>query len=200
MGTGFTSGAMSPFFTGPSPSYAREKRSSGLATNPRSSIRSRRSRFTPRARCAGQGTRGSRKASAGRSCGRAKPASGASSQTESPRPRALPGSCRSSSAPGSGTKRPAAVAPPPRSIERDTSPIDSRLDLLTRRAAAKAAQAAPAQEIVPIIPTQAVVRNQSDDAVPTLLPSTDTPAAPTARTTQPQPKRDRMVQLAGRPG
>jgi hypothetical protein len=85
----------------------------------------------------------------------------------------------------------------------DTSPIDSRLEILTRRAAAKAAQTAAPRSIGPIIPTQAVVRNQSDDAVPTLLSSGDTQGeavSTTTRATDRQAKRDRMVQLAGGSG
>ena len=49
--TGFTSGAMSSVLHGSDRSYARGKRSYGSATNRRSSIRSRGSRFTPRAWC-----------------------------------------------------------------------------------------------------------------------------------------------------
>jgi hypothetical protein len=100
-------------------------------------------------------------------------------------------------------KKPAIAAPSARASDRDASPIDARLEILTKRAAARAAQAAPPRATVPVIPTQAVVRNQSDDAVPTLLSSGETqsqPDAATARTTQRPAKRDSMVQRAGGSG
>ncbi len=97
-------------------------------------------------------------------------------------------------------KKAVSAVPSRRENTKDPSPIDSRLEILTRRAAAKSAQPAPSREITTVVPTQAVVRNQSDDLVPSLLSSGETYAesdTATARPKQRQPKHDSMVQLAG---
>ncbi len=83
-----------------------------------------------------------------------------------------------------------------REPSRDTSPIDARFEMLK----ARSARAAAKSEIKPVIPTQAIIRNQSTDA---LEPAPSSGAAPdtTANLNSPQPtgqpKRDTMVKRAG---
>ena len=79
-----------------------------------------------------------------------------------------------------------------REPSRDTSPIDARFEMLK----ASSARAAAKSEIKPVIPTQAIIRNQSTD---TLEPAPSSGAAgdTTANLNSPQPagqpKRDTMV-------
>jgi hypothetical protein len=101
-------------------------------------------------------------------------------------------------------KKPARPASVRREKDHESSSIDSHLEALTQRGVTrKAGSSAATRQAVPIIPTQAIVRNQSDDPVPTLLPSPDVkPGRPatTAQSSQPVPKRDAMVQRAGASG
>jgi len=83
---------------------------------------------------------------------------------------------------------------------RDTSPIDARFEMLSARSARAAAQASPPAEVKPIIPTQAVIRNQSADALEPAPPDSaaaDTTAKVSASQSNGQPKRDTMVKLTG---
>ena len=101
-------------------------------------------------------------------------------------------------------KKPVANRPSRQETNRDPSPIDSRFELLEKRAAAKAAQTPQQRQVAAVIPTQAVIRNQSDDVVPSLLPSGAmeddlVPApgpAPSAATAGPAP----ATATAGHPG
>jgi hypothetical protein len=100
-------------------------------------------------------------------------------------------------------KMPARAVPARREKDQDSSLIDSHLEALSRRSANKARSSAAGREKVPIIPTQAIVRNQSDDPLPTLLSSPDVkpePPAASARTSQTTPKRDAMGLRAGASG
>ena len=98
--------------------------------------------------------------------------------------------------------------------DRDASPIDSRLDALIAAHSARtreqpapvpvpALAPAPRAKVGPIVPTQAVVRNQSADAQdpPSSLDdrSKNAPVTPVRRSPVP-PKRDTMVQRAGMAG
>jgi hypothetical protein len=87
-----------------------------------------------------------------------------------------------------------------RDIERELSPIDSRFEALVATAERMRQQTLPKAKVVPILPTHAIVRNQSADVAdspPSLDASLSVPeSAPSLRSSS-GPKRDPMVKRAG---
>ena len=84
-------------------------------------------------------------------------------------------------------KKPARPVPARRDRDQDSSSIDSHLDALIRRPVTKPGPSAGARASVAVIPTQAIVRNQSDDPAPPLVSSPPVKPGPPAANARSQP-------------